>query len=145
MTETQKEPETEPCDAQNATTHSENTHKHCAFRGEILTAVLKLRERGYSEAYLATMTRALLEISEHADLSNADDVLMYVARKKVKDSLKANLVDFYRHYAAFYGIHFAGVRYRRDHRIPRVPLEEKIYMLISTSDRIQRLVSLIEE
>jgi hypothetical protein len=40
------------CDAQNATTHSENTHKHCAFRGEILSAVLKLRERGYSEAYL---------------------------------------------------------------------------------------------
>jgi len=66
---------------------------------------LKLRERGYSEAYLATMIRTLLELSEHADLHNADDVLMYVARKKVKDSFKANLVDFYRHYAAFYGIH----------------------------------------
>jgi hypothetical protein len=103
--EAQTNPRRSSCDAQNATTHSENTHKYCAFRGEILSAVLKLRERGYSEAYLATMIRTLLELSEHADLHNADDVLMYVARKKVKDSFKANLVDFYRHYAAFYGIH----------------------------------------
>ena len=101
---------------------------------------MKLRERGYSEAYLATMMRALLELSEHADLSNADDVLMCIARKKVKDSFKANLVDFYRHYAAFYGIHFAGVRYRRDHRIPRVPLEEKIDMLIAHASKKYALI-----
>ena len=76
---------------------------------------MKLRERGFSEAYLATMMRALLEVSDHADLQNADDVLMYIARKKVKDSFKANLVGFYRHYAVFYGIRFSKVRYRRDH------------------------------
>jgi hypothetical protein len=80
----------------------------------VLTAVLKLRERGYSEAYLTTMMRALLEISNHANLHKSDDVLMCIARKKVKDSFKANLVDFYRHYAEFYGISFARVRYRRD-------------------------------
>ena len=43
------------------------------------------------------MMRALLEISNHADMHSADDVLMYIARKKVKDSFKANLVDFYKH------------------------------------------------
>jgi integrase len=126
--------------ARNANTHSENTHKHCAFKGEILTAVLKLRERGYSEAYLATMMRALLEISNHADLHDSDDVLMYIARKNVKDSFKANLVDFYRHYAEFYGIHLANVRYRRDHRIPRVPLEEKIDMLVAHASKKYALI-----
>ena len=48
------------------------------------------------------MIRALFEISDHADLHNADGVLMYIGRKEVKDSFKANLIDFYRHYADFY-------------------------------------------
>jgi len=92
------------------------------------------------------MMRALLEISNHADLHSADDVLMYIARKKVKDSFKANLVDFYRHYAEFYGISFARVRYRRDHRVPRVPLEEKIDMLIAHASRKYALIySIIKE
>ncbi len=48
MTETTKEPL--GMAAQSATTHSKNTAKHCAFEGRVLTAVLKLTERGYSEA-----------------------------------------------------------------------------------------------
>jgi integrase len=112
----------------------------------VLTAVLKLRERGYSEAYLKTMMRALLEIADHADLHKSDDVLMYIARKKVKDSFKANLVDFYRHYADFYGIHFVRVCYRRDHRIPRVPSEEKIDMLIAhASKKYAVIYSIVKE
>jgi integrase len=92
------------------------------------------------------MMRALLEISEHADLHNSDDVLMYIARKKVKDSFKANLVDFYRHYADFYGIGFVKVCYRRDHRIPRVPLEEKIDMLIAhASKKYAVIYSIVKE
>jgi hypothetical protein len=47
MTETQEAPR--GADAvQNAATHSENTQKHCAYRGEVIKAVVKLREMGYS-------------------------------------------------------------------------------------------------
>ena len=41
---------------------------------------MRLKERGFSEAYLQTMMRALLEISRHADLHVSDDVLMYIAK-----------------------------------------------------------------
>jgi hypothetical protein len=64
------------CVAQNATTHSENTHRHCAFKGEVLTAVLKLRERGFSEAYLQTMMRALLDY-----ICDVDGVKLFRKRK----------------------------------------------------------------
>ena len=47
------------------------------------------------------MMRALLELSSHASLSKPDEVLTCVAKKNVKDSFKANLVDFYKHYADF--------------------------------------------
>jgi integrase len=92
------------------------------------------------------MMRALLELSVHADLHNADDVLMYIARKKVKDSFKANLVDFYRHYADFYGIRFFKICYRRDHKVPRVPSEEKINMMIAhASSKYALIYSIIKE
>ena len=92
------------------------------------------------------MMRALLELSDHADLHNADDVLMHIARKKVKDSFKANLVDFYRHYADFYKICLVKVCYRRDHKVPRVPSEEKIDMLIAhASSKYALIYSIIKE
>jgi hypothetical protein len=46
------------------------------FRGEVLTAVLRLRERGYSEAYLQTMMRALLDY-----ICDVDGVKLFRKRK----------------------------------------------------------------
>ena len=84
-------------DAPNATTHSENTVKHSAFRGNILTVALKLRELGLSESYLTTMIRALNDLGRSADLGNHGEVSLCIAKKKVRDSYKANLCDFYKH------------------------------------------------
>jgi len=138
---------------QNVTTHSGNTAKPCAFsktvsnaarlrafKGEILTVAVKLRERGYSESYLATMIRALLEISRNANLHDSSEVSLYIAKKKVKDSFKANLCDFYKHYADYYGIHFVKPKYRREHRLPYVPTREELNIIISHASKKYALI-----
>ncbi len=127
-------------DAQNATTHSENTAKHCAFKGEILTVAVKLRERGYSQAYLSTMIRALLEISRNVNLHNPSEVSLYIAREKVKDSFTANLCDFYKHYADYCGIHFIKPKYRRDHKLPYVLTREDLNIIISHASKKYALI-----
>jgi len=44
VAEKQKEPEAKLCDAQNATTHPENTHKHSDFqKGRIIKLAFELR------------------------------------------------------------------------------------------------------
>jgi hypothetical protein len=88
-------------DAQNATTRSENTHRLSDFRGNILKLAFELRNRGYSEAYLSTLIRALNFIASRVVVENTGSVLEFVARGKWRDSYKANLCDFYNQYCKF--------------------------------------------
>ncbi len=53
--------------AQSAATHSENTADHRTFDGQILNVTLELKERGYSESYLATMIKPLLGLSRQKE------------------------------------------------------------------------------
>ena len=65
-------PQLSSCAALNAVTHSENTHRLSDFKGKILKLAFELRNRGYSEAYLATLIRALNFIAARAELENRD-------------------------------------------------------------------------
>ena len=51
------------------------------------------------------MIRALNEIGRHVNLENPNEVSLYIAKKKAMDSFRANLCDFYKHYADYFGIH----------------------------------------
>jgi integrase len=62
-------------------------------------------------------------------------VSMLIAQGKWKDSYKANLCDFYNHYCKHYNIRYVKARYRRDHKIPKVPPEEKIDQIIAHSSK----------
>ena len=126
--------------ALSAATHSENTHKHCAFADRILEVALKLRRCGYSDSYLTTMVRALKCIAKHVNLDNPNEVLDYIARKKVMDSYKANLCDFYKHYADYYGIPFTKPKYRRDHKLPYIPTREELNIIISHASKKYALI-----
>ncbi len=81
------------------------------------------------------MIRALNLIASRAELENTSSVLQYVARGKWRDSYKANLCDFYNHYCKFYGIAFSKPRYCKVNRIPRVPTEEKINLILGHASR----------
>ena len=129
------------CVAQNAITRSESTAKYCAFRGNIPTVAVKLGERGLSESYLATLTRALNEIGNHANLDNPGEVLTYVAKKKVRDSYKANLCDFYQHYAEYCHFSFTKPKYHRDHKIPQIPIREELSLIVSHASKRYALIS----
>jgi integrase len=126
--------------ARNVTTLSESTRKRCAFQGNILTLAVKLREKGLSRVYLKTLIRALNDIGCHANLNDSSEVLAYIAKKKVKDSYKANLCDFYQHYTDFYRISFSKPKYNRDHKTPNVPTKENINIIISHASKKYALI-----
>jgi integrase len=101
---------------------------------------VKLKERGLSEAYLKTFIRVLEELSKNADLSNPSEVLLYIAKKKVKESYKANLCSFYKHFTDFYRISFCVPNYSREHKIPDVPTRENINLIISHASKKYALI-----
>jgi integrase len=119
--------------AQNAATHSENTHKHSEYQTLIFDIALKLQRLGYSEAYITTMVKALRKMAKHCNLFNPNEALTYIAKLNAMESYKANLCDFYKHFADYYNIPFVKPRYRRDHKLPYVPTTEEINLFIAHS------------
>jgi integrase len=101
---------------------------------------VKLKERGLSEAYLKTSIRVLEEFNKQANLNNPSEVLMYIAKKKVKESYKANLCSFYKHYTDFYRISFCTPNYSREHKIPSVPTKENISIIIAHASKKYALI-----
>jgi integrase len=58
-----------------------------------------------------------------------------IARGKWADSYKSNLCDFYSHYCKFYNIVFSKPKYHRDHKIPKVPTQEKINLILGHASK----------
>ena len=123
------------CAAQNATTRSENTAKLSDFKGKIIKLALSLRNLGYSDTYLTNMVRALNSIAAKINLDNTCSFSEFVAKGKWRESYKANLCDFYSHYCKLYDISFVKPKYRRDHKLPRVPTEEKINLILGHASK----------
>ena len=123
------------CAALSVATLSENIVRLSDFKGKILKLAFELRNRGYSEAYLSTLIRALNSIASRVGLDETGSVLAYVARGKWRDSYKANLCDFYNHYCKFYGIIFSKPKYVKVNKIPRVPTEEKINLILGHASK----------
>jgi integrase len=121
--------------APNAIIRSGNTHKRSDFKGNILKLALSLRNLGYSDAYLTHMVRALNSIAAKIDLHGTNSFYDFLNRLKVRESYKANLCDFYSHYCKFYEISFVKPKYRRDHKLPRVPTKEKINLILGHASK----------
>jgi len=81
------------------------------------------------------LIRALNFISLRTELENTGSVLGFIARAKWRDSYKANLCDFYNQYCKFYGIVFVKPRYTKVNRIPRVPTEDKINLILGHASK----------
>jgi len=94
-----------------------------------------LGKLGYSEAYLSTMVRASKKIGSIVELDNPSMTPLYIARLKAMDSYKANLCDFCKHYCDFCNIPFVKPKYRRDHKLPNVPTEEKLNLIIGHANK----------
>jgi integrase len=96
---------------------------------------MKLRSLGLSEAYLNQMINALSLISKSANLDSTDEVLLLISKRKITDSSKANLCDFYSHYAKFYQIPFSKPKYYKDTKQIQLPTREDINTIIGHSSK----------
>ena len=92
------------------------------------------------------MVRALSSLASKVNIEDPDEVSILIAQGKWRDSYKANLCDFYSHYCKNYGLQYVKGRYRRDHKIPRVPSEEKIDLIIAHASKKYAIIySIIKE
>jgi integrase len=91
-----------------------------------------LKKRGYKDTTITqNYTKVLRNIAKNAPLHNPDAVLGYIAAKEVSEGRKELLVNVYANYCRWKHIPFQKPRYKRQHRLPYIPLELDIEALLS--------------
>ncbi|MEM3829774.1 MAG: tyrosine-type recombinase/integrase [Conexivisphaerales archaeon] len=86
------------------------------------------------------MVNVLLRFSRHVNINDPNEVLNYINRLKAMDSYKANLCDYYRHYADSYHLPFTKPKYRREHKLPYVPTKAELDLFIAHSKKKYALI-----
>ncbi len=86
------------------------------------------------------MLKALIKISRSVNIDDPNEVSMHISKLKAMESYKANLCDFYKHYADYYQIPFVKPKYRRDHKLPRIPTREEMELFIAHSGKKYALI-----
>jgi len=64
----------------------------------------------------------------------------YIARKQVADSFKRNLCDAYDHYVKFNNLSWAKPHYLAIHKLPIVPTEERLNIIIAHASKKYALI-----
>jgi integrase len=74
-------------------------------------------------------------LERNCSLGNPDTVLGYIASKEISEGRKELVVDCYSRYCQWASIPFSKPRYKREDRLPYVPLEIDIESLLSALPR----------
>ena len=100
---------------------------------KILNTLLSLRKQGYSKSSLKFVSKALKFLSNHCNLDNPENVKLFIARYDSASSYKRNLCYAYNHYLSYVGLSWTSPKYHASNKLPKIPIEEKLNMLISAS------------
>jgi integrase len=101
--------------------------------GDLINFLICLKGKGLRETTLKGYSKDLKFLARHVDLNDPNEVRLFVAEMKVKDSYKEKLVTEYNNYAVWKGLSWNKPVYRRDTVLPFIPLEREIDQLIGAS------------
>jgi hypothetical protein len=93
----------------------------------------ELKKRGYKDSTIVeNYAKILKHLLRNCSLNNPESVLAYVATRDVCDGRKELMIDCYSTYCLWKKIPFSKPRYRRQDKLPYVPLEKDIEALLGT-------------
>jgi integrase len=94
-----------------------------------------MKREGYSESYIKATGKRLRQIAKHCSLDNPEMVKDYIASKNCSPAFKETLVGAYDLYVKANGLKWSKPFYKRYDRLPRIPSEEKINLVIANCSK----------
>jgi integrase len=94
-----------------------------------------MKREGCSESYIKATGKRLRQIAKHCSLDNPEMVKDFIASKNCSMAFKETLVEAYDVYARANSIKWNKPFYKRYDKLPKVPSEEKIGLVIAGSSR----------
>ena len=102
-------------------------------QGDVFNVLWHLKKQGYSDHTINFVRKALDRIQSGCDLSDPDDVKGFIANLDAADSYKRNLCYAYEHYLKLNGCDWERTKYYSRDRLPRIPEEKTLDMLIASA------------
>jgi len=102
------------------------------YSQDIAVFLWALKKEGLKETtIIQNYSKVLRHLSKNCKLNDPDSILSYLASKEVSEGRKELMVDVYARYCKWKNIPFSKPRYKREDRLPYVPLELDIEALVS--------------
>jgi integrase len=125
----------------------EGTRQATSIKGKIVEFLWHLKKEAYSQKTIDVYSKRLLQLAENCDISDPEKVKEYIANKETwNNSTRILTVAAYKTFADFAGIPFKPPRYQPQEKIPFVPTEKEIDVLIAgCSSKKATLLQLLKE
>ena len=100
---------------------------------EIFSLAWDMKRNGLRDATIRNVVKALKFLAKNCGLHDPESVKDFVARLECNEGYKRNLVYAYDKYLKFRGFSWVKPKYEANNKLPKIPLEEKVSMLIANT------------
>jgi integrase len=90
-----------------------------------------MKRDGLRDATIRNVVKALKFLAKKCSLNDPNNVKDFIARLECNEGYKRNLVYAYDRYVKFRGLSWVKPKYEANNKLPKIPLEEKVSMLIA--------------
>jgi integrase len=101
--------------------------------GKIIEVLWELKKTGRAEATIRNIGKALHALEKHCNLDNPEAVRTWIATADKSDGYKRNLCSSYDHYTRQHGLTWKKPKYRETVKMPKIPQENKIELIMANS------------
>ena len=111
-------------------------HRHSTLhtvKDEVFNVIWHLKKQGYSEHTINFVRKALIRIQNGCNFTDPDSVKVFIAKLEVAESYKRNLCYAYEHYLKLNGLSWEKTKYYARDRLPKIPEERTLDMLIASA------------
>ena len=105
------------------------------FTEQILQVIWEIKKQGLSKYTIENINKKLKVLAKHCNLNNPETVRDFIAKFDRKDGYKRALCYAYNKYTQIHNIQWNKPKYYQPAKLPRIPLEKDIDILISNASK----------
>ena len=94
-----------------------------------------MKKEAYADSTIRAVGKRLRHLQKHCSLNNAEIVKGFIAQKDCSNAFKESLVEAYDLYCRANKIEWNKPFYQRYDKLPKIPSEEKLNMIIANASR----------
>jgi len=122
------------------TTPAELSNTPAELNQDILNFLLEQRKEGRADETIRTRIQSLKQVARTTNLKNPDKVKEYLANSKWSNKTKTKFADTYTAFLKHLNLTWNPPRYMIQTRLPFIPTEQEIDLLISATGRMTSTV-----